>query len=69
MKKMKGSEVIMHFEKEHTRISNQGYIGSAFSSNEIIEILRDVRLKWQGRHVLVEKDFTRHVPKRYLRQV
>ncbi|MDP2692686.1 MAG: hypothetical protein Q8O88_03560 [bacterium] len=58
---MKGSDIIRHFADEDRRTDAVEELNSpAYNQqHEAVDILRNIRVNMNGRHVLVEKDFTK----------
>ena len=61
MRKQKGSEIIRHFANEDRRTEAVEILNSPVYNQqmEAVGILRNVAVEMNGRHVLVEKDFTK----------
>jgi len=59
--KQKGSDIIRHFANEDRKTEAVEILNSPVYNQqmEAVRILRDVATELNGRHVLVEKDFTK----------
>lgn len=59
--KMKGSDIIRHFAGEGRKTAETEVMYSPGYNQQmgLVDMLRNLRLNMAGRHVLVEKDFTK----------